>query len=171
MTMLGNISGLFIMSLLSVLGLSAIIFHSAIIFITVKFAGAAYLIFLGVQLCCHGFSGKNRSSALLKNTKSPALINLYWQGLFVALSNPKAIAFTTALFSQFIEPTQQLLPQFLLLVITFMVLSLGCLLAYGYAAENIKNRSSALKASGYLSKAFGSAFIVSGVALVGTSQK
>ena len=49
-TMAGNVTGLFIMSLFSVLGLSAIILHSAPIFFTVKMIGACYLIFLGIKL-------------------------------------------------------------------------------------------------------------------------
>jgi threonine/homoserine/homoserine lactone efflux protein len=64
-----------------------------------------------------------------------------------------------------------LIPNFSILVVTFMALSFTCLLGYGYLAVNIKSKSSVSKASTYLSKLFGSAFIVSGLALANASQK
>ncbi|MCP4996005.1 MAG: LysE family translocator [Gammaproteobacteria bacterium] len=171
-TIFGNITGLFAMSALSVLGLSTIILYSTTVFIIVKFAGAAYLIYLGIKLWRNGFGSYNdNENKLDKNRKPPSVISLYLQGLFVALSNPKAIAFTTALFPQFIDHTQPLFSQFTILVVTFMSLSFGCLLAYSYAAENMKSRPSISKLSGYMGKAFGSAFVASGVALANASQK
>ncbi len=171
-TIFGNISGLFVMSTLSLLGLSTIILYSTTVFIILKFAGSAYLIYLGVKLWRHGFGSKvNKNENAVKSRKIPSAITLYFQGLFVALSNPKAIAFTTALFPQFIDPAQILLPQFSILIVTFVFLSFSCLLAYSYAAENVQNRPSISKASDYLSKVFGSAFIVSGLALASASQK
>ncbi|RLA44398.1 MAG: LysE family translocator [Gammaproteobacteria bacterium] len=171
-TILGNISGLFAMSALSVLGLSTVILYSTTVFVTVKFVGAAYLIYFGIKLWHHGFSGsKNQSHNTEISRKPPPAINLYMQGLFVAFSNPKAIAFTTALFPQFIDPAQPLISQFSILVATFMSLSFVCLFAYSYAAENMKRRPSVSIASAYLSKVFGLAFVASGVALAGASQK
>lgn len=61
----------------------------------------------------------NRSSA-----------KLFFQAFTVAVSNPKAIAFCTALFPQFIEPTAAMLPQFALLAGTFGLLSFTFLCAY-----------------------------------------
>ena len=96
-TMIGNISGLFILSLLSVLGLSAIILHSAPIFFTVKLVGAGYLVFLGLKLWKNGFGLEAIQTAENGNEqRRPSIVKLYGNGLLVALSNPKAIAFTTA---------------------------------------------------------------------------
>lgn len=171
-TILGNISGLFVMSVLSIIGLSTMLLYSNTIFIAVKFAGGAYLIYLGVKLWRFGFSGKiNKNSKPTERDKIPSVTSLYVQGLFVALSNPKAIAFTTALFPQFIEPSLPLAPQFSVLVATFMFLSFSCLLAYGFTAVNLSNKETVTKVSGFCSKAFGSAFIASGLILANASQK
>jgi threonine/homoserine/homoserine lactone efflux protein len=171
-TIIGNISGLFLMSALSVLGLSTIILYSTTVFLVVKFVGAAYLIYIGIQLWRHGFVGKANDGKLATQLRrTPRTSRLFTQGLFVALSNPKAIAFTTALFPQFIDASETLIPNFSILVVTFMALSFACLLSYGYLAVNIKSKSSVSKASTYLSKLFGSAFIVSGLALANASQK
>lgn len=171
-TMLGNITGLFIMSLLSVMGLSAIILTSAPIFFVVKIAGALYLIYLGVKLWHQGFGlDQIRASANRVNFTRPSASRLYLNGLLVALSNPKAIAFTTALFPQFIIPNQPIVMQFTILIVTFMFLSFVCLLAYSVVATETKNRTSHIKLPGVMSKVFGVVFVGSGLFLATASHK
>ena len=171
-TMLGNITGLFIMSLLSVMGLSAVILHSAPIFLLVKTVGAVYLIYLGLRLWRHGFGLEELRSIQNEAVQPrPRITKLYANGLFVALSNPKAIAFTTALFHQFILPEQPVALQFSILIITFMSLSFACLFAYAVMAAETKNRSAHIKLPGIMSKVFGGAFVGSGVFLASASQK
>ncbi|MBW2688636.1 MAG: LysE family translocator [Deltaproteobacteria bacterium] len=171
-TMIGNVSGLFILSLLSVLGLSAIILHSAPIFFTVKLVGAGYLIFLGLKLWKNGFGLE--AIQTVENggvQRRPSIVKLYGNGLLVALSNPKAIAFTTALFPQFIQPDQSMTQQFSILIITFMFLSFICLFGYAIMAEGAKKRSTRIRLPGIMSKVFGCAFIGSGVFLATATQK
>ena len=171
-TMLGNVTGLFIMSLLSVMGLSALILHSAPIFFLVKMAGALYLVYLGLKLWRHGF-GLDALRSVQRETSQPRprVTKLYINGLFVALSNPKAIAFTTALFPQFILPEQPVALQFAVLIITFMSLSFACLFAYAVMAAETKNRSAHIRLPGIMSKVFGVAFVGSGVFLASATQK
>ena len=171
-TMIGNVSGLFILSLLSVLGLSAIILHSAPIFFTVKLVGAGYLVFLGLKLWKNGFGLEAIQTAKNGNVQCrPSIMKLYANGLLVALSNPKAIAFTTALFPQFIQPDQSMTQQFSILIITFMFLSFICLFGYAIIAEGAKKRSTRIRLPGIMSKVFGCAFIGSGVFLATATQK
>jgi len=170
--MLGNISGLFIMSALSVAGLSAIILHSSGIFTLVKLLGAAYLVYLGIRLIRYGFNGHVSDNGFKPvSDKLPSQKNLYMQGLFVAFSNPKAIVFTSALFPQFIDPSQAILPQFLILIASFMLLSVACLYAYAYLSTSAHKRLTNAKYPSLVSKAFGLVFIVSGGVLAGVSQK
>jgi len=170
-TMAGNVTGLFIMSLLSVLGLSAVILHSAPVFLAVKLLGAGYLVFLGVKLWRKGF-GPSAAGILGAGRKAtrPSLLRLYGNGLLVALGNPKAIAFTTALFPQFIQPDRPITGQFGILILTFMVLSFTCLLAYALAAERTRRRPAPGRHSTLLSRAFGGLFIGSGIVLATTSR-
>nr|CAA6813449.1 MAG: Threonine/homoserine/homoserine lactone efflux protein [uncultured Thiotrichaceae bacterium] len=169
-TMLGNATGLLIMATLSALGVSTVILYSPTIFLVLKLLGAGYLIYLGVKLLRHGF-GSSVGSGIKAKSTPPHVGKLYAHGLMVALSNPKAIAFTTALFPQFIDHTQSVLPQFVLLTLTFLVLSLSCLLGYAYLAESTKNRTKSVKFPNILSKLFGGTFILSGILLAGTSQE
>lgn len=171
-TMLGNISGLFVMALLSVMGLSAIILHSAPIFTAVKFAGAAYLIYLGIKLWRNGMFPETIQTAEGESTcQRPTAAKLYTQGFFVALSNPKAIAFCTALFPQFIQPDKPMVQQFSILIITFMFLSFICLFGYAAVAEGTRKRSTRISFPKILHKLFGGAFIGSGILLATASQK
>jgi len=171
-TMVGNVTGLFIMSLLSVMGLSAIILHSVPIFLLVKGVGAGYLIFLGVKLWRQGFGLDAIQSGVEGGEQPrPRIMKLYCNGLLVALSNPKAIAFTTALFPQFIHPEYPMAQQFCILIATFMFLSFVCLLAYAVMAAETKNRSRRIKLPCVMSKVFGGAFIGSGVFLATATQK
>jgi len=171
-TMLGNISGLFVMSALSVLGLSAVILHSAALFAVLKLAGAAYLIYLGLKLLRKGFGGvvvTGQAERLVAH--APSFSRLYSSGLFVALSNPKAIAFTTALFPQFVDQTQAVLPQFAILVATFMALSFSCLFGYAHMADVSKGRIKEMQLSAAFSKVFGVIFVLSGLLLANASRE
>ena len=172
-TILGNISGLFCMSLLSVLGLSTLILCSSPIFFVLKIIGALYLIYLGVRLWRHGFTGKKVfHSSETKQLEPPPSLKLYLQGLFVALSNPKAIAFTTALFPQFIEPELSLVPQFICLVTIFMSLSFACLLGYAILATKAKQRiEQKCCFQKRFGRIFGSVFIGFGIAMALARQK
>ncbi|MCL6417588.1 LysE family translocator [Aestuariirhabdus sp. Z084] len=168
MTIAGNVSGLFIMSACSVAGLSALLLASTFAFTVVKILGALYLIYLGIKLWRGGVTSSQLQASA---TSSPRTLNLYLQGLLVALTNPKAIVFTTALFPQFISSTSSLIPQFTILVLTFMGLSFSCLLAYAVASRRIKN-SSARRVNGrWLNRCFGGAFIGAGTLLAFTAQR
>lgn len=167
-TILGNISGLFIMSLCSVLGLSTVIFYSTLAFTIIKTVGAVYLVYLGIKLWCNGVGARHRPSA---HTHYKGGLNLYGQGIMVALTNPKAIAFTTALFPQFVEATQPLSGQFLMLVITFMAFSFLCLAGYALVSHTAKRNGPALLSNRSAGRIFGGIFILTGAALATSTNQ
>lgn len=168
LTILGNVSGLFIMSLASVLGLSTLIFLSGTVFTIVKTCGAVYLIYLGIKLWRQGVVSHQVSATRVGRGNG---LHLYGQGLLVALTNPKAIAFTTALFPQFIVANQPLVGQFSLLVATFMIFSFLCLAAYSFAGHKAKQHSGAWISGRLTGRIFGGIFVMAGLALAGTSRR
>lgn len=169
LTILGNITGLFLMSLLAVLGISTIILYSAPAFFAVKIIGALYLCYLGIKQWKHGL-GLSSDNKIKSKKKVPSFFKLYLQGLLIALSNPKAIAFTTALFPQFIDASYPLMTQFFILVFTFMLLSFMSLFGFAVLAIKIKNRNNFNFLENLLGKAFGSAFIGAGCVLAWSIQ-
>ena len=166
-TILGNVTGLLLMSSLSVVGLSALILHSVWLFTLVKVGGALYLIYLGLKLLRQGFMSPQQQGER-PTMPTPSRSRLYAHGVMVALSNPKAIVFTTALFPQFIDAGQAVLPQFALLVMTFMSLSFVCLLGYGALAAGAARRTAGYVQGRLIGRVFGALFIAAGVILAGT---
>lgn len=133
---LGNLTALFIMMMISAAGLGAIILASASLFNLLKIAGGLYLIYLGVKLL--------RSKPLkieLTQSKSNAtvsLLQLYREAFLVSMTNPKAIAFCTALFPQFIKPNQPVVSQFIVLAGTFGACSFVFLCLYAALASKLR---------------------------------
>jgi threonine/homoserine/homoserine lactone efflux protein len=99
---------------LSALGLGALLATSITAFTIVKVAGALYLIWLGIRTL------RSRGLAI-DQAGSGTPRSLFLQGLFVGISNPKAVLFFAAFFPQFIDAGQAFLPQFATLAVTFVV--------------------------------------------------
>lgn len=78
------------------LGLSIVIQHAATIFQYLRWIGAAYLVWLGIQAWRHAGEGA---------TMTPPRGHVYFRrGFLAAITNPKTIAFFTAFLPQFIDP-------------------------------------------------------------------
>ncbi len=82
-------------------GLGLIITSSAVLFATIKYAGAAYLIYVGIQMWRGAAQRVSLNSDTDKLDGRPK--KLFVGGFTIAISNPKAIAFFTALFPQFLS--------------------------------------------------------------------
>ena len=76
-------------------GLSWVLKNAAILFDILRWVGAVYLVWLGIQAWRH--AGANGTAA------APGRHVHFWRGFVVALSNPKSIAFFTAFLPQFVD--------------------------------------------------------------------
>jgi threonine/homoserine/homoserine lactone efflux protein len=101
-TILGNLSGLVVHATALAVGLSALLVASATAYTVVKLAGAAYLVFLGVQSLRQA-----RRSRAATDTTSPELVpkrgNPYLQGLISTVLNPKPALFFVSYLPQFVD--------------------------------------------------------------------
>lgn len=102
------------------LGLSAVLMTSAMAFSVVKYAGALYLIYLGIQKL-----RSRETLAIDEATAKVPLLVIFRQAVVVNVLNPKAAIFFLAFLPQFIEPSrgpiwQQLIP----LCLVFLTLGL-----------------------------------------------
>ena len=106
----------------SVAGVSAFMLAVPAAFEALKYFGAAYLIFLGIQAWRVPIADLASSSASVSG--SPRETASRWShfrgGFLVGISNPKLLVFAAAFFPQFIAKDAPWLPQFALLVATFL---------------------------------------------------
>ncbi|MEO1154084.1 MAG: LysE family translocator [Pseudomonadota bacterium] len=144
----------------SLLGLGALVLASATLFTVLKWVGAAYLIYLGVKLL------RSPPAAL----ETPAHVarmaprQVFGHAAAVTALNPKSIAFFIAFVPQFLRPEAPLLPQFAILIATFVTLAAMNALAYVFLADQMRAR---LKRPGllvWLHRAGGTALVGMGIA-------
>ncbi|MGM7722881.1 LysE family translocator [uncultured Metabacillus sp.] len=97
-TSLGLCTGLIVHITAATIGVTAIIYQSALAFTVVKYAGAAYLLFLAFK------SFKEKGSSFNLNTETSLdYKSLYKKGIIMNLLNPKLSLFFLAFFPQFIN--------------------------------------------------------------------
>jgi threonine/homoserine/homoserine lactone efflux protein len=166
----GNISGLFCLGIAAVAGLGTILNASVEIFDFIKYAGALYLIYLGLkQILKNNLEiSANRNHITIANVSS---LKIYFQAFGVAASNPKAIVFLTALFPQFVNMTKALAPQFLMLIVTLMFFSFSFLMFYALIAHNAKSWLTKPKRIKIFNRTSGTIFIGFGLLLATSSNK
>ncbi len=97
--------------LFSAAGLASLIAASGAAFEIIKWTGAAYLVWLGLQAIGSSFRTQAPSSLTLGEASARA----YRDGLMIGAGNPKTILFFLALFPQFIDPTHTIWLQSLIL--------------------------------------------------------
>jgi len=103
---------------LSLAGAGAVLAASATLFTALKLCGAAYLVWLGVQL----WRAKPAPADIAGLAIDVPQRRMFWSAFVVTALNPKGIVFFVAFVPQFVEPAAPLLPQFAILVATFVAL-------------------------------------------------
>ncbi len=121
--MFGIWTGAFIHVVFAALGLSAILATSAVAFSAVKWIGAAYLIWLGIQ----ALLSKGTNTSVNSHVSPKSFIKIFKQGVLVAALNPKVAIFFLAFLPQFVEvgagpvSAQLFLHGFLIIVVAAFV--------------------------------------------------
>lgn len=166
-TIVGVCSGMVVYGVCSALGLSAILSRSTTAFTVVKLAGAAYLIYLGVQAIRASFQQKSDKAATSARVARPGAGKREWylQGLLSNLLNPKIAVFFLTFIPQFITPDDPPLVAPLLLTALFLGLGFGWLILYLYAIDRLAGLLRGPRAQRILERITGTALIALGVRL------
>ena len=169
MSSLGNVVGVGLLSGVAMVGLGALLQASAPLFTALKVAGALYLVYLGVRQWRRPVPEPADGTA--EGVTAPGRRDAFVQGLLVALSNPKAILFFTALFPQFLDHGRPLVGQFALMTATFMAISFASLAGYAALAGRARWWLRSARGKRLFRRACGSLFVVLGLGLLSSAGR
>ncbi|MET2850269.1 LysE family translocator [Vibrio owensii] len=162
MTALGSLAAITIILTLSFTGLGVVIASSELVFNIIKWCGAAYLVWLGIQ----ALRSKQTDFSQAKPEQAASdYLSAFASGFIVGSSNPKAIVFFTALFPQFIDPSASLFTQYIIFASTFVVSELSWLTFYGLLGVKTSDWLFAKGRAKLFNRLTGGVFISAGVAL------
>ena len=131
-TALGDISANIIQGILVVFIIGSFLSNNPQVLSYLKWAGILYIVYLAYDTFTAKISSLNSKS---QNTKTT--FSFYKDGFMVAGLSPKAIIFFGTIFSSFINYESNIISQFLILMITYVILDFITLMIYGLAAERI----------------------------------
>jgi threonine/homoserine/homoserine lactone efflux protein len=146
---------------LSMLGLGALLAASGAVFTALKWAGAAYLVWLGVKLWRAGgtLDAKPRRDA------TPPL-KMLGHAFMVTALNPKSLTFFVAFLPQFLDRNADFLFQMLIFEATFLVLAFGNAIGYALVASRARSLMRNPRAVTLVNRVGGSLLIAAGIAAV-----
>ena len=166
---LGISTGNVVHTMLAAFGLSLIIAKSILLFNVIKYAGAAYLLYIGCKMLM------DRSQLGTDGIDSGSSVDhwkIYRDGVITNVLNPKVALFFIAFLPQFIDPTVQntTLP-FLALGATFITTgTIWCLVLATFSSAIFSRLKSNTKASAYLNRICGLALIALGIKVAFTER-
>ncbi len=133
---LGNILGLLLLASVAMFGVGVLLKTSSIFFTILKWAGGAYLVYLGIGQM------RNHHTHLTLAAKGHHQRYDQWalfrKGFLVAATNPKPILFFSVIFPLFMDPARSTLMQFWIMTGTFLAISFMSLMTYGYLSIHTK---------------------------------
>lgn len=166
---IGVACGILIHTLLAIVGISAVVAHSVMLFSALKWIGATYLFWLGLRAVISPLGKQSHTAIGLSTAVShpvEKLSKVWLQGFLCNVLNPKAVIFFLTFLPQFMNPTESLVPQFLILggiLMSFCAIWFSMLsFALGYIGELFKQPVF----QQWLSRITGCFFLIFGLKLV-----
>jgi len=131
-TALGDISANFVQMVLIVFVIGSLLEDNPEIFVYFKWAGILYVLYLAYET----FTAKIKTIRSVGKV-SKSIFSFYRDGFLAAGLSPKALVFFGTIFIQFINFETNVLFQFSILAITYVLLDFLTLMIYAFAAEKI----------------------------------
>ena len=132
-TIFGGALGFVVVVALSMFGIGALLKTSLVWLTVMKWAGGAYLVWLGIQVWRSPPIGIEPGDAALPRSGW----SMFQQGALSAMTNPKGILFFAAFLPQFIDPARSLVLQFVVMAGTFAVIEIATELFIASMAHRI----------------------------------
>jgi homoserine/homoserine lactone efflux protein len=144
---------------LSFVGLGAVLATSAVLFSILKWAGAIYLVYLGVKIFRAPVSAMGAEVSAQQSSGRAQFLSAF----LTTILNPKSIIFFVAFVPQFVSPKAALVPQFLILGATFLALGMLNAAAYASFAGKLRSVLQTPKAVKRFNRAGGSVLVGAGI--------
>ena len=164
LAILGLQAALLLQLVVVALGLGALLAASETAFGLLKLAGAAYLIWLGVQ------KWRAPVAAVVAASGDLPKRGLFVQGLLVNLTNPKAIVFIGALVPQFIDPAQPVAAQYAVIAATLCATDVIVMSGYAVLALQMGRWLGEARHVRWQNRIFGAVFVTAGSMLAVSSR-
>ncbi len=144
-------------------GLGLVLTQNPVLFDTLRYLGAAYLVYLGYKIIRYGI-GQPKANENTQVGQYKSMWSSYRQGMLTSLSNPKALLFFMALFPQFTRPDY-----FAHDIVYFGLLKMTCLavvmISYGLIGRRLFNYMGQSPKTNIISQVLGSGIIIAAVAV------
>ena len=152
---------------LSATSLGALILASYDLFFLIKWAGAAYLVYLGIQC----FRSRASMLALPEDQSSTVTaVHIWRDGFLLQGANPKALLFFSAILPQFINPDYSIALQVLILGVSSIVVEFFILLGYGQLAGSTLTLAKSPRFEKISNRVAGGLLIAAGLGLARLKQ-
>ena len=151
----GVILGDLIAMSVTLAGLGIVLAASASVFTMMKWAGALYLAWMGIGMIRKAGTATAELQAVGQRGSGTA----FRDGFIVTLLNPKSIGFFIAFVPQFIDSANPVVPQFLIMIVTFVGLGGINVLAYALLAARLRDKVTRPGALAWLQRAGGGVLI------------
>ena len=155
----GATIGIAVQILVATIGLTSLLNVVAEAFEWLRWAGAAYLIYLGIK------QWRSASEPLEIDTSAVSKKNLLVQGVVITIPNPKSLIFIAAFLPQFIDTTRPLGIQFALIVPTFLIITFTVTSVWALAAGNVSVFLKSRRAFQYAMRTAGGLMVMAGMGL------
>ncbi|GAA0829660.1 MULTISPECIES: LysE family translocator [Marinomonas] len=135
--MLGELTGVATVATLSAIGVAALLLNYPTAFSVLKAMGGLYLAYIGIQMWLS--KGKMAIKAQEEGGVAATSFELISQGFVTAIANPKGWAFFVALLPPFLDSSQPLASQLVVLIAIILCLEFTCLVIYAMGGRTLRS--------------------------------
>ncbi len=162
----GNTVGIAILGIAITFGLGALMLTSATAFFVLKIIGGLYLIWLGIK------TWRDRANLVESDPQQalPGASRLFFTGVGIALTNPKALAILVAIIPPFLTGPQNLVQEGLILSITYAAMCMLSHLVVALLSGRFRLFITSPKRMKYLRRTIGATFMGFGIAMAAASR-
>jgi len=154
------VTGDFVAMSLSLIGLGAVLAASAVLFGVLKWFGVCYLIYLGVSAWRsepQNITGENNKQEIVNS------LTLFKSSFLVTALNPKDIVFFVAFLPQFVDTSQSVMPQFFVLMATFLAIVTVSISCFAIFAGVVRHKIKGPQVQKWMNRASGCVLVGAGV--------